>query len=290
MVTDHFMTLDGLDFHYRDWGGQGHTIVLVHGLASTCHIWDLVAPRLTHKFKVVALDQRGHGETDQPDNNYDFVSVAQDLHKFTTALELGQPTLIGHSWGGNVALQYSVMFPNSIASLILVDGGTIEPSNKPGYTWERARKEMTPPSFTNMTLDDLLQRATKRWLGSIWSSEIKSILLANFHVSQSGIVTPRLKRENHMKIVRSLWDHKPSRLYSQVKCPTLLVPAWEESEDQRKLMFMDMKRNAIRLALDFIPSSKVVNMEQTMHDIPLHRPQELTDAILEFACNTDQSL
>ena len=58
--------LDGMPFHYRDWGGAGQPIVLLHGLASTCHIWDLVAPILRRAFRVVALDQRGHGESGKP--------------------------------------------------------------------------------------------------------------------------------------------------------------------------------------------------------------------------------
>ena len=55
---DEWITLDGLSFHYRNWGGAGQPIVLLHGLASTCHIWDLVAPILAENHTVVALDQR----------------------------------------------------------------------------------------------------------------------------------------------------------------------------------------------------------------------------------------
>ena len=62
---DKWMTVNGLDFHYRDWGGSGRSLVLLHGLASTCHIWDLVAPILSQDYSVVALDQRGHGEERQ---------------------------------------------------------------------------------------------------------------------------------------------------------------------------------------------------------------------------------
>lgn len=282
-VADHFIKLRGLTFHYRDWGGEGQPIVLLHGLASTCHIWDLVAPLLTPKLQVVALDQRGHGETDQHDSGYDFASVTEDLHTFTEALGVERLILVGHSWGGNVALQYAVTFPGSIAGLVLVDGGTIEPSSRPGFTWERAQQEMTPPDFTNMTVDNLIQRATQRWLGNIWSPEMEAILLANFHVAPSRAISPRLKRENHMQIVRALWEHKPSELYSNVRCPVLLVPAWQEPKDERTAMFMEMKRSSLEQALALIPHAKVLNMEDTIHDIPLHRPQELARAIVEFA-------
>ena len=61
---DEWVTLDGLSFHCLDWGGSGQTLLLLHGLASTCHIWDMVAPILAQNHRVLALDQRGHGETD----------------------------------------------------------------------------------------------------------------------------------------------------------------------------------------------------------------------------------
>ena len=107
-ATDDWMVIGGLRFHYRDWGGSGIPIVLLHGLASTCRIWDLVAPILSDDFAVVALDQRGHGESAKPDRGYDFATVSGDLHGFIEALKLDSPVIVGHSWGGDVALEYAV--------------------------------------------------------------------------------------------------------------------------------------------------------------------------------------
>ena len=123
---DRRISVGGLDIHYRDWGASGQPIVLVHGLASTCHIWDLVAPLLKQRFAVVALDQRGHGESSKPDSGYDFATVAADLGRFTQALGIHKPLLVGHSWGGNVAVDYAVTHPYGPRGLCLIDGGTIE--------------------------------------------------------------------------------------------------------------------------------------------------------------------
>ena len=69
---------DGVTLRARDWGGGGQPLVLLHGLASNARIWDGVAPRLVGAgLRVVALDLRGHGESDQPDDGYDFASVGQ---------------------------------------------------------------------------------------------------------------------------------------------------------------------------------------------------------------------
>src|SRR5205823_10946826 len=84
--TDAFVSLRGLRFHYRDWGGRGRPLVLLHGLASTARIWDLVAPLLAARYRVVALNQRGHGESDKPDDGYDFATITGDLAAFLDAL------------------------------------------------------------------------------------------------------------------------------------------------------------------------------------------------------------
>ena len=76
---DGWLTVNGLSFHYLDWGGSGQPLLLLHGLASTCHIWDMVAPILAQDHRVVALDQRGHGETDKPNSGFEFASVTQDI-------------------------------------------------------------------------------------------------------------------------------------------------------------------------------------------------------------------
>ncbi len=97
-ATSHSINVGGLNFHYLDWGGAGTPILLIHGLASTVHIWDLVAPHLTTHGHVIALDQRGHGLTEQPDAGYDFATITADLANFAAALGIQAPFfLVGHS-------------------------------------------------------------------------------------------------------------------------------------------------------------------------------------------------
>ena len=135
---DEWVTIDGLSFHYRDWGGSGQPLLLLHGLASTCHIWDMVAPILAANYAVVALDQRGHGESAKPEGGYDFASVSADLHAFIQHTDMHNTILIGHSWGGDVALEYAVERPYVCRGLGFVDGGSIEISTRPGSTLEKA--------------------------------------------------------------------------------------------------------------------------------------------------------
>ena len=94
---DEWVDLNGMSFHYRDWGGYGQPIVLLHGLASNCHIWDMVAPILAENNAVIALDQRGHGQSAKPDNGYDFAMVGNDLMALIHAKNIERSIVVGHS-------------------------------------------------------------------------------------------------------------------------------------------------------------------------------------------------
>ena len=269
-----------LRLQYRDWGGSGQSIVMLHGLASTSHIWDMVAPILANDFAVVALDQRGHGLSDKPEHGYDFASLTNDLHGFINALKLDKPLIVGHSWGGSVALDYAVAHPNVPKGLCFVDGGMIEISARPDATLEQVKEDMAPPVFSGITIDQLKERArSRRWLGSM-TAQLEETLLANFEVLEDNTIRARLSRENHMRIIEALWEHKPSTLYSSVRCPVLIMPARQDSgSDADSPRFK--REDAVSVASSKLPASKVVWLEDSIHDVPLQRPQLVADVIKE---------
>jgi pimeloyl-ACP methyl ester carboxylesterase len=283
MPQTEFVEAGGLRFHYRDWGGNGQPLLLLHGLASNARIWDLTAPLLTGGFRVVALDQRGHGLSDKPDGGYDFASVTGDLAAFVQALGLERPALAGHSWGANVALQFAADRPDDVSALALVDGGFLEISAFEGMTWERTVEVMSPPPLAGMKLEAFLQGA-RSWpgLGEFWNDDVQEIVLANFRIDEEGRIYPHLSRDNHLKILRSLWDQKPSALWSRIRCPALLLPTASDHPDPRNAVWMEHKRKGIALAEQRAPSLNVIWMKDTIHDVPLQRPRELAGAIRSF--------
>jgi len=279
-----FLDARGLRFHYRDWGGEGRAIVLLHGLASNARIWDFVAPLLANSRRVVALDQRGHGLTGKTDAGYDFASISDDLAAVLGALPLERPLLVGHSWGANVALQFAAERPDAVAALVLVDGGFLEISAWPEMTWERTVQLMSPPPLAGMKLDVFLKGA-RSWpgLADLWSDDVQEIVLANFKIDGDGAIHPYLSRDNHLKILRALWEQKPSQLWSRLRCPALLVPASGRQGEPARDAWLEHKRKGIALAQEAAPSLRVEWMEDTIHDVPLQRPRELADAIERFA-------
>jgi pimeloyl-ACP methyl ester carboxylesterase len=270
---------DGLTLHARDWGGSGQPVVLLHGLASNARIWDGVASRLAGAgLRVVALDQRGHGSSDQPGDGYDFGSVGRDLAAALAGLGLERPVLVGHSWGANVALQYAADRPGQVAGLALVDGALVGVAEWAGATRDQARRRMAPPRFA-VPLTDWLARARRFDAGGPGGQPwIRDYLRAGVEVDDQGVARSRFRFDNHMQVVDALYDQRPAALYPLVDCPVLLVPAAGPDDGEHAAR----KRDAADRALALFPSANVTWFEDTMHDIPLQRPVELAAELARF--------
>ena len=274
-----FVVVGGNKLHYRQWSDQGQAIVLVHGLASNCRIWDFVAPILSEQYAVVALDQRGHGQSFKPDDGYDFATVISDLAGVLDALRITNPIIVGHSWGGDVALEFAVVNPGIATGLCFVDGGTIEISGRPDWTLDDARREMAPPLWHGVTVAGFRERLRSRWLATE-NPLIEDIVLANFDVLADGAITSRLSRENHFRIIEALWDHRPSELYPKVECPVLLMPARQKgAETTQSRRFR--REESIARAESLLPRSKTVWMEDSIHDVPIQRPALVASTIAD---------
>lgn len=122
-MRDSFVHLRGLKFHYVEWG-EAHrpAIVCLHGITQTAHSWDEVAGDWSRDFRVLCLDQRGHGDSDwAPDHDYTRQTQAEDVAALVEALALGPFVLAGMSMGGINAITYTARYPGLVRALIVVD-------------------------------------------------------------------------------------------------------------------------------------------------------------------------
>ena len=126
-VMDELIEMRGLRFHYRDWAPKragAPALVLLHGFTGHARSWDAFAAAMTDRYRVLALDQRGHGETAwAPADKYGTTEMADDLAAFVKALDLKDFALLGLSMGGSVAIQYAGRRPKELARLVIVDIG-----------------------------------------------------------------------------------------------------------------------------------------------------------------------
>jgi pimeloyl-ACP methyl ester carboxylesterase len=126
-VVDELIEMRGLRFHYRDWPparAAAPSLVLLHGYSGHARSWDAFAEAMTDRYRVLALDQRGHGETGwAPADRYGIDDMADDLEAFVRALGLQGFTLLGLSMGGMVAIEYAGRRPEALAACVIVDVG-----------------------------------------------------------------------------------------------------------------------------------------------------------------------
>lgn len=126
-VMDRLIEMNGLRFHYRDWPAQSpnaEVLVLLHGYTGHARSWDWFAQHMTDRFHVLALDQRGHGETGwAAPEDYGTSHMVADLRAFVTAMGLDGFNLLGLSMGGNVAIHYAGAGPAELNRLVIVDIG-----------------------------------------------------------------------------------------------------------------------------------------------------------------------
>jgi pimeloyl-ACP methyl ester carboxylesterase len=285
-LIDGFTAGKQLQLHYRRWSTPSPDphlppILLLHGLASAIPIWNFVAPLLAEQgHLVVALDQRGHGESDKPESGYDFATIVEDDTIAIQALGLARPIVVGHSWGASVALNYAAVHADNISSLILVDGATNQLSSRPNWSREQALQALAPPRFSGTPRETFLSFYKRGPLGQQWSAELEDIVLHIVQLREDDTVAPRLDFEHHLQIISAMWDQPLFDLYHQVRCPIKLIAAEQPATSDTQAAFLQMRRQGIEHIQTLRPNIRIVWMPDTIHDIPLQRPALLAQEIL----------
>jgi pimeloyl-ACP methyl ester carboxylesterase len=121
-----FLELHGDRVAYRD-AGDGEVLLLIHGMARSSDTWRSVLPPLSKKFRVIAPDLLGHGESAKPRSDYSLGAFAVLLRDFLDELGVSQATVVGHSLGGGVAMQFVYQHPDYAKRLVLIGSGGLGP-------------------------------------------------------------------------------------------------------------------------------------------------------------------
>src|SRR5439155_10147246 len=116
-----FITVNGVKLHYLDWGGAGETLLFLHGMGDTAHIYDELAPKFTNQFRVLGLTRRGHGESEIPETGYDTATLVADIRQFLDILNIRRATMVGHSAAGNEVSLFAISHPERATKLVYLD-------------------------------------------------------------------------------------------------------------------------------------------------------------------------
>jgi pimeloyl-ACP methyl ester carboxylesterase len=131
---------------FLEWGTAGRPVLcFLHGGSAHAHWFDLVAPPFTDRFHVIALDQRGHGESEwAKPPAYATENFAADLLGFVDALGFARVTLIGHSMGGHNAMSFSAWHPDRVRALVIIDSRPMIPTARLDRLRRRGERTLRP--------------------------------------------------------------------------------------------------------------------------------------------------
>lgn len=120
--------------HYTEQG-QGQSIILLHGNGEDSSYFEHQIRRFSGKYRVIAIDTRGHGQSPRGNMPFTIKQFAEDLHDFMVSMGITKAILLGFSDGGNIALTFALKYPEKVEKLI-VNGANLFPSGvKPLYQW-----------------------------------------------------------------------------------------------------------------------------------------------------------
>ncbi|MEY3806319.1 MAG: hypothetical protein RIR69_1131 [Actinomycetota bacterium] len=278
---------DGVQLRLVDWSASqspsGIPILLLHGLASNARLWDGPARYLTDfGHRVVAVDLRGHGQSEKTEDGYAVSDIAADVADIITQLcqetsSWKRPLVIGQSWGGNIVIELAATFGDLIRGVVAVDGGTIELCEAfPG--WDECARTLQPPHLAGMKYDRL--RSYIRAAHPDWSEEAIDGQMHNMQQHPDGTITPWLTFDRHMTILRNLWEHRPSQLWNKIDVPVMFTPAAKTNDDH-----VAMKRQQIAHALSLLPAARVEWFEPADHDLHAQFPQQFS-SVIDHAIST----
>jgi pimeloyl-ACP methyl ester carboxylesterase len=271
-VLDKTVELNGLRFHYRDWGNTGaQALVCLHGFTSHAHSWDTFAQAVRDNYHVLALDQRGHGETEWS-TDYHPQRRVEDLHAFVEALGLKNIVLLGLSMGGRCAYQYAAQHPDKIERLVIVD---IAPETDTSGSGRITQGLANPDVFDSP--EDAVAAARKANIRPP-DAELRSRVLNGIKPTPDGKWTFRydvaLRNGSGARPTptRAEIDHDWASL-KNITSPTLLVRGAESD--------ILSPANAQRM-IDNIPNCRLVEVENSGHSVPLDNPTGFLSAVRTF--------
>ena len=268
-VQDETITLNGLRFHYRDWTNAGAPpLVLLHGFTGHARSWDRLAGVMQSRYRVLALDQRGHGETEWA-QDYAPERMVEDVDAFARTLGLPRFALLGLSMGGRNAYTYTALHPGAVARLVIVDiGPEIAPAGA-----ERIRTSVqAPDTFDN---PEAAFRASRAANPRPPDDELRHRVQHNLIQRDGGRWTWRYDASLRSPD-RPLPRPEPERawaLLSRIDCPTLLIRGLESDVLSRE--------TADRMVRE-IPACRMVEVPNSGHSVPLDNPTGFADAVQTF--------
>jgi 2-hydroxy-6-oxonona-2,4-dienedioate hydrolase len=239
--------------------GQGSTVILIHGLGADSRHWAANVGALAEKFRVIAIDQIGYGQSDKPLMRYTVENFVDYLHGFFEAAKIPQASLVGNSLGGWVALDFTLRHPQMVEKLVLVDAAGLRPTE----ALKMPEGGLKPLSLLNIHWFFDLMQANKEWATTDLGPQA-----FERHV-QNGDTYTIASSVAEMATGREFEDRKLKKVHA----PTLII--WGRDDMLIPLAMGEQFHKEIA-------GSQMIVMEGTGHIPMVGKPAEFNQAVANF--------
>jgi len=220
--TDRFIVVNGLRLHYLDWGsGNKPAFIMLHGISRVAHQFDHIAPYFTENYHVIAIDMRGHGDSDwSPEGAYIVEDYVKDLEAFVVQLDLHGLTLLGNSTGGRVVQVYAGLHPDRMALLIVEDVGP-ERTNEIASAFTRQVENEKDGWASEDELIAFLRKSNGKTPEDILRSYAH--FASKRRPSPDGSDAGRIVWKRDPNLAKGFVPTELWRFVSQIKCPAIYI-------------------------------------------------------------------
>ena len=282
-MTVHEGSIDsqGTEIHYLDWGsskGGGRPLVLIHATGFLAALWRPIAEQLSNSFRVIAMDQRGHGDSDKPAGGYTFEALADDTQRLIEELTLDSPVAVGHSSGGTTIVEHVAKYPGVIQRGVLIepilpkpDWYSVEvPNRNPHSLAEGARKRRAVWPSRQEMLEAYQTRAMfERWQDDI----LRTYIDEGTADREDGQVELKCPPDVEAQFFEAVTSVDPWPNLGEFTMPTLAL--WGADSHIIARGIADDLDEAL-------PNGKTVLVDNTTHFLPQERPDEVARLIEQF--------
>jgi esterase len=270
--VDKTMVVQGLALHYLEWGDPSlPTLIALHGLRGHGHSWDSFYEPMAGAYHILALDQRGRGDSDwAPDGQYTTEAYVKDLEGFCEALQLRHFILMGHSMGGRNSLVFTARHPAMVTRLIIVDIG---PEGDPRGT-ARITREIIAAQEEYTSFEALFEAQQKS--NPLLSPEVlRRRLTYQTKTLPNGTIGWRYDVE-----IRRQWreDRRPPQedlwpATATIPCPTLIVRGLETDV---------LPLHVAQRMVQVMPKAQLAHVEQAAHMVMEENPEGFLRVVRDF--------
>ena len=272
-----FVRVDDADLHFVI-KGSGRPVVFIHGNPGSCQDWSRLYAPVSARYRMLAFDRPGHGHSQRPNHRDITVDVqAQMLHEALNKLAIDRPLLVGHSWGGALALAYALQFGEAISGAVLLAPAAYESDDGVSFltklpAWpvigDAVNFIFTPLLGAWVVRTDLAKAfapdpVPKKYLRHVLSEWTRPRKVKWYSVDDA------LLNESLPKLTPN---------YYEIRVPISIVTGDSD-------LIVPVDENAHRL-YDVLPHAKLTILDQTGHQIPFTRPDAVIEAIDSVAAMT----